>query len=174
VFSNIQGLNPQDAVQFVRNMANEAHRLGMSIGLKNAEGILPQVANDVDFAVNEGCQTSGDCKVYTPFLQSGKAVFHIEYANIVPQGPAGGISVSSNAQSLRGLSPEQIRQVMCVERSALGQPVDVGGLPPTAFSTVIKTRILDGWVLYCDGSYTNTPTMPVNTGGPQTGFCDNS
>jgi len=170
-FSNsVAGLTQQDSIQFVKRMAAEARQYGMSIGLKNSEQILPQVQNDIQFAVNEACQVAGDCKAYGPFLAQGKPVFHIEYARI--QGGANGqIGVSSTTQGLQGAAPEQIRQVLCLEKPLGAGNVDPGA-PPTAFSTIIKGRLLDGWALYCDGTSVLTPTRNVNTGGPTSGFCE--
>lgn len=46
-------LTANDSVVFLRKMAAEAKRYGMSIGLKNAETILPNVTDIIQFAVNE-------------------------------------------------------------------------------------------------------------------------
>lgn len=73
------GLSQADATAFMKRMANEAHALGMSIGLKNAEEIIPTVQDDIEFAVNEECTKTGKCGLYLPLLNSGKPVFHIEY-----------------------------------------------------------------------------------------------
>jgi hypothetical protein len=62
-------------------MGDEAHQLGMAIGLKNAEEILPQVKDDIEFAVNEECTTTGRCSWYLDLLGAGKPVFHIEYGS---------------------------------------------------------------------------------------------
>ena len=34
---------------------------------------------DFDFAVNEQCAQYGECADLTPFIEAGKAVFHVEY-----------------------------------------------------------------------------------------------
>lgn len=47
------GLTKEDSVAFLTKMAAEARRYGMSIGLKNAEDILPNVTSIIQFAVNE-------------------------------------------------------------------------------------------------------------------------
>jgi hypothetical protein len=41
--------------------------------------VLGDAAPLVEFAVNEECLTYHECSAYTPFLRSGKAVFHVEY-----------------------------------------------------------------------------------------------
>jgi Glycoside-hydrolase family GH114 len=44
-----------DSVKFVRFLAKEAARYNMSTGLKNSGAILPQVADVIQFGVNEEC-----------------------------------------------------------------------------------------------------------------------
>lgn len=46
-------LTKDDSVLFLKKMAAEAKRYGMSVGLKNAEDILPNVTDIIQFAVNE-------------------------------------------------------------------------------------------------------------------------
>jgi hypothetical protein len=73
------GLTPADSVNFVRQMANLAAIYGIATGLKNSQGILPQVSDVVAFAVNEQCSYFNECALYNDFLASGKPVFNIEY-----------------------------------------------------------------------------------------------
>jgi hypothetical protein len=83
------GLTTSDAVTYIKKLSNEAAKYGMSTGLKNAQEILPQANQYVEFAVNEECaMNSGDCASYSGF---GKPVYHIEYTN--------GRSVSSSELS---------------------------------------------------------------------------
>ena len=72
-------LSTSDAVAFLKRQATEAASHGMSIGLKNAQDILPQVLNNIQFAVNEQCAQYGDCSAYSSLVAAGKPVFHIEY-----------------------------------------------------------------------------------------------
>jgi len=46
-------LTADDSVVFMKRLAAEAKRYGMSIGLKNAENILPNITDVIQFAVNE-------------------------------------------------------------------------------------------------------------------------
>jgi hypothetical protein len=62
-------------------MASVAAQYGLAIGLKNSMGILPQVQDVIQFAVNEQCASYGECGQYNSFLASGKPVFHIEYSD---------------------------------------------------------------------------------------------
>jgi hypothetical protein len=141
----------------------------MSTGLKNADAILSAVQGDVQFAVNEGCQAAGDCSIYNAFINSGKPVFHIEYAKLTTN-QNGQIVINAEIPALQGVAQEMLRQTLCLERNLPNQDPNIK-VNPKAFSTIIKTKLLDGWAFYCDGSYTLTPTMNVNTGGPQYGGC---
>ncbi|UYQ65900.1 endo alpha-1,4 polygalactosaminidase [Streptomyces peucetius] len=63
-----------------RMIARLAHERGLSVGLKNDLDQVPELVDDFDFAVNEECAQYGDCAALTPFVEAGKAVFHVEYA----------------------------------------------------------------------------------------------
>lgn len=51
----------------------------MSVGLKNDLDQIPELVDDFDFAVNEQCAQYDECADLTPFIEAGKAVFHVEY-----------------------------------------------------------------------------------------------
>jgi hypothetical protein len=51
----------------------------MSASLKNDVGQLRRLVDDFDFALNEQCLVYDECDRYRPFVEAGKAVFHIEY-----------------------------------------------------------------------------------------------
>lgn len=72
-------LKQSDTVNFLRWLATEAHRRGLSIGLKNGIEVLSQVAASVDWAVNEQCHEYAECTAYRSFISSGKPVFNVEY-----------------------------------------------------------------------------------------------
>lgn len=74
--ANGLGLRAQDSTNFLRALAAEAAKYGMSTGLKNAQSIIASVADVVQFAVNEECKTvTKDCGVYNDFVTK-KPVFH--------------------------------------------------------------------------------------------------
>lgn len=102
----------------------------MSTGLKNAQEILPEVMDFVQFAVNEECVTQTDrntkCTEYNDFLAAGKPVLHIEYVTSKASG--------SRLNTLCNMSYNGAQ-----------------------LSTVVKFLSLDGWVEYCDGSTYSTP-----------------
>lgn len=102
VFSNDSGfdLTEEDAVAYLRAIADIAHEHGLAIGLKNAGEIVPEVVDLVDFAVLEQCLDLGECDWYAPVVEAGKAVFDIEYvgwlADVCAAAPAGFTVVRSD------------------------------------------------------------------------------
>lgn len=73
------GLTAAHQVDYNRFLASHAHSRGLSIGLKNAMAIVPQLVGDFDWALNEECFTYQECDAMRPFITAGKAVFHAEY-----------------------------------------------------------------------------------------------
>jgi hypothetical protein len=151
---------------YLYNISMEARYYGMAMGMKNAESILANVSDFIQFAVNEECTTystdEDGCWLYEPFLKSGKPVFHFEYVNVdtrarVPR-------ISSVYKSWANLTSDQLLSYYCM-RNNFGFPwlpkPDVGQL----FSTTIKKLDLGGWVMWCDGTYADTPTQQT-VGGP--------
>lgn len=72
-------ISPENQIAYQRALADEAHRRGLAIGLKNNADQLDQIGPMVDFAVNEQCVEYHECDAYIPFLASGRPVFTIEY-----------------------------------------------------------------------------------------------
>ncbi|MGW2619383.1 endo alpha-1,4 polygalactosaminidase [Streptomyces sp. NPDC001500] len=68
-----------DQLRYNRLVARLAHQRGMSVGLKNDLDQIPALVGDFDFAVNEQCAQYDECADLTPFIEAGKAVFHVEY-----------------------------------------------------------------------------------------------
>ncbi|RDI84399.1 hypothetical protein Vi05172_g5748 [Venturia inaequalis] len=158
------GLTKDDSIVFLTKMAAEAKRYGMSIGLKNAEDILPNVTSIIQFAVNEECTTYElGCKQYEPFLKTGKPVFHYEYIKLLkPQ--TNDRSASSDRPEMQSVYPQwanlsstDIRKYYCLENN-FGNKDFIGPSVGRLFSTAIKSLDLGGWVMYCDGSGGDTPT----------------
>lgn len=93
-------LTREDQIDYVRWLAGEAHARGLSVGLKNALGILPDVIDEFDWALNEECLQFDECDVYAPVIAAGKAVFHVEYRGTVStlcaRVPAGFSSARAN------------------------------------------------------------------------------
>ncbi|KAL4782044.1 glycoside hydrolase superfamily [Aspergillus varians] len=117
-------LTRDDSVDFMQFLADEAHERGLSIGLKNAGGIIPRVISRMQWSVNEQCAEYDECDTYAAFVRRGKPVFHIEY----PKGDD-----TNNQVSVSGTK----KQEAC----------DFEG--SGNFSTLIKNMDLDNWVQTC-------------------------
>ena len=61
-------------------LANQAHRRGLSVALKNDVEQIGDLVAYFDFALDEECFTYDECDLLTPFVDAGKAVFGVEYA----------------------------------------------------------------------------------------------
>jgi hypothetical protein len=72
-------LTAEHQLRFNRLVAALVHEHGMAVGLKNDLGQVSELEPAFDFAVNEQCFEFGECDLLTPFVRSGKAVFHAEY-----------------------------------------------------------------------------------------------
>lgn len=107
------------------------------MGLKNAGDIIPAVLPLVHFSVNEECVKYGECSTFTPFIDAGKPVFHIEYPDGAGEGDA----------TTQGLKEDVVQQ-FCT-RTGKGEGSE-------KFSTVLKKMELDGWVEYCDARVEST------------------
>jgi len=81
-FVNDNGLEltAADQLAFNRFIANEAHRRGLAVGLKNDLGQIPQLVDYFDFSVNEQCFEFDECDQLAPFIDAGKPVLNAEYA----------------------------------------------------------------------------------------------
>ncbi|MBN6053995.1 endo alpha-1,4 polygalactosaminidase, partial [Nonomuraea sp. RK-328] len=81
-------LSASDQLAYNAWLANEAHRRGLSVALKNDVEQIPRLLPYYDFALNEECWSNAECTTaqndgeygYDQFVQAGKAVFQVEYA----------------------------------------------------------------------------------------------
>ena len=74
-------LSGADQIDYNRFLAEEAHARGLSIGLKNDLEQIPELLDDFDWALDEECVTWNECELLEPFIDAGKAVFHVEYVD---------------------------------------------------------------------------------------------
>ncbi len=74
-------LTAQDQLDFNRFLAQEAHKRGLSIGLKNDGEQAPELLADFDWALSEECVADNFCEEFQPFSDAGKAVFMVEYTD---------------------------------------------------------------------------------------------
>jgi hypothetical protein len=91
-YSNKTGfpLSAQDQITYNMFLAAEAHKRGLSIGLKNDVDQVKTLEPFFDWALNEECLSYNECNTLAPFINAGKAVFHTEYtpatkAQVCPQ-----------------------------------------------------------------------------------------
>lgn len=117
--SNGLGLTPTDAVNYLTYLAIQAHALGLAIGLKNAAAVIPGVVDFLQWEVNEQCVEYDECDLFTPFIEAGKPIFHIEYPDSAPD-------ISTNTFDS-----------LCNNTSAAD------------FSTVLKEMDLGNWIKAC-------------------------
>jgi hypothetical protein len=85
-------LTAQDQLTYNTWLTQTAHRLGLSIGLKNDLDQVPQLLPLFDWALDEQCFEYQECDALLPFIRAGKAVFEVEYnlqpAQFCPQANA--------------------------------------------------------------------------------------
>lgn len=80
-YANSSGfpLTTADQAAFNEFIANEAHARNLSVGLKNDLDQIPALLSYFDWALNEQCFQYGECGKLQPFIDTGKAVFNVEY-----------------------------------------------------------------------------------------------
>jgi len=84
-YSNASGfpLTENDQLKYNIFLANEAHRRGLAVGLKNDLDQVSILSQYFDFAMNEQCFQYGECSALTAFTSKGKPVFNVEYSGNV-------------------------------------------------------------------------------------------
>lgn len=80
-YNNSSGfpLTAADQLKFNKAMAEEAHKRGLSIALKNDLDQAFALEPYFDFSVNEQCQEYEECELLLPFIKAGKPVLNAEY-----------------------------------------------------------------------------------------------
>jgi hypothetical protein len=73
------GLTAADQLDYNRFIAGEAHARGLSVGLKNDLGQVPDLVADFDWSLNEQCHEYTECDTLAPFIAANRAVFNAEY-----------------------------------------------------------------------------------------------
>ena len=77
-----------EQLEYNRFLAQEAHKRGLSIGLKNDLSQVNDLVDDFDFAVNEQCFAQNECEKLSPFIEKEKPVFNVEYTDSYLQNDA--------------------------------------------------------------------------------------
>jgi len=82
-------LSATDQLDFNRFIASEAHKRGLSVGLKNDLDQVGQLVDNFDFSVNEQCHEFDECDLLSPFIKAGKPVLNAEYEETLVTDAAG-------------------------------------------------------------------------------------
>lgn len=72
-------LSYNDQFRYNLSLAEEAHKRGLLIGLKNDLDQINDLVDFFDFEVNEQCHIYNECNKLKPFINANKAVLNIEY-----------------------------------------------------------------------------------------------
>ena len=125
-YNNDNGLDltTQDTIDYMTYLAAAAKERGLSIGLKNALEVIPQLVDKMQWAVTEQCLQYDECDRLQVFIGQKKPVFHVEY----PKGED-----QNTLADITGGTYDDI----CDSGSTDG------------FSTLIKNMNLDGFTQRC-------------------------
>ncbi len=69
----------EDQIRFNKFIAEEAHKRGLSVGLKNDFDQIEELEPYFDWALSEECFYYNECEKLLPFIHNNKAVFEVEY-----------------------------------------------------------------------------------------------
>jgi hypothetical protein len=83
-------------------IANQAHKRGLSVGLKNDLDQAEELEPFFDFSVNEQCHQYKECESLSVFIENDKPVLNAEYAKKYLDEE--GREVMCNASKLLGFS----------------------------------------------------------------------
>lgn len=76
-------LTYNDQKKFNIWLSEQAHKRGLSIGLKNDFEQVNDLVSYFDWALVEDCFVYDECHKLKPFIDAGKAVFQAEYTDLV-------------------------------------------------------------------------------------------
>ena len=88
-----------DQIDFNRFLADESHRRGLIVGLKNDLAQIPQLVDYFDFALNESCHRYHECDLLQPFIDAGKPVFNAEYSQKYVDDPEERAALCADARA---------------------------------------------------------------------------
>jgi len=69
----------EDQLKYALWLAEEAHKRGLAIGVKNASDQVKDLVDHFDFAITEDAFVYGWAEKMKPFIEAGKPVFAAEY-----------------------------------------------------------------------------------------------
>lgn len=84
VYTNNTGfpLTYEDQLKYALWFAEEAHKRGLAIGVKNAPDQVKDLVEHFDFAITEDAFYYGWAEKMNPFIEAGKPVFAAEYTDL--------------------------------------------------------------------------------------------
>ncbi|OUM57102.1 glycoside hydrolase family 114 protein, partial [Piromyces sp. E2] len=88
-----KSITEKDSIKYAKMVAETAHEVGLSIGLKNSPEHTHVLEPYFDFAIVENCAKYDECKYFQVFTRNNKAVFTVHYSNR-------GYSLTSNLSTL--------------------------------------------------------------------------
>jgi hypothetical protein len=71
-----------DQLKYALWLAEEAHKRGLAIGVKNASDQVKDLVEHFDFAITEDAFFYGWADAMLPFIEAGKPVFAAEYTDL--------------------------------------------------------------------------------------------
>ena len=75
-------LTYEDQLKFALWLADESHRRGLAIGVKNSQDQVKDLLKHFDFAITEDAFYYGWAREMLPFIKAGKPVFAAEYTDL--------------------------------------------------------------------------------------------
>jgi len=72
----------EDQLKYALWLADESHKRGLAIGVKNAPDQVKDLVEHFDFAITEDAFFYGWAEKMTPFIEAGKPVFAAEYTDL--------------------------------------------------------------------------------------------
>ncbi len=84
IYTNNTGfpLTYDDQFKYALWLADEAHKRGLAIGVKNASDQVKDLVEHFDFAITEDAFYYGWAEDMLPFIEAGKPVFAAEYTDL--------------------------------------------------------------------------------------------
>jgi len=84
VYTNNTGfpLTYEDQLKFALWLADESHKRGLGIGVKNSQDQVKDLLEHFDFAITEDAFYYGWAREMLPFIKAGKPVFAAEYTDL--------------------------------------------------------------------------------------------
>lgn len=99
-------LTASNQLYFNKHIANEAHKRGLFVALKNSGEQAAELEPFYDLDVNEQCNFYSECNLYNSFINAGKPLLNVEYDDAYVNNTAGArddLCTSSRSKNIRTL-----------------------------------------------------------------------